>query len=92
MFTPHPTALRLSLLSVSSFTFLLRPPVYFLYPKVSLPLLPAVTLAGSAHSPPTEDPLSAPSLYSLTAEFIVQCLHYVVNTRAKVNYAAIETA
>ena len=50
------------------FRFIHRPT--FSIETSSLPLLLAVTLAGAAHSPPTDDVLSAHSLYSLAEEFI----------------------
>lgn len=68
------------------FSFIHRPT--FDIERVSLPLLLAVALAGSAQSPPTDDALSARHLYSVAEEYIFDCLHDLVlkgvDTDAKV--------
>lgn len=58
----------------------------------SLPLLLAVTLAGAAHSPPTDDVLSAHSLYSLAEEFIFARLQEACVIAPGRQENAIETA
>ncbi|KAK7180393.1 hypothetical protein PSPO01_13550 [Paraphaeosphaeria sporulosa] len=71
------------------FAFIHRPT--FDIQHASLPLLVAVALAGSAHSPPTDDALSAPCLYSVAEEYIFRCLQGVVYTGAKVDEVVIQT-
>ncbi|KAF2443315.1 hypothetical protein P171DRAFT_432596 [Karstenula rhodostoma CBS 690.94] len=71
------------------FAFIHRPT--FDIHHASLPLLLAVALAGSAHSPPTDDALSAPCLYSVAEEYIFRCLHDMVDMRAEVNDVVIQT-
>jgi hypothetical protein len=93
VFTPH-TLLRY----ISAYFQYFHPQFSFIHqptfsiPHASLPLLLAIALAGSAHSPPTDDALSAPSLYSVAEDFIFRCLHDVVTASAEIDGLAIQTA
>lgn len=92
VFTPH-TLLRY----VSAYFQYFHPHIAFIHrptfdiQHASLPLLLAIALAGSAHSPPTDDVLSAPCLYSVAEDYVFRCLNHVVQTCVEVDDAVIQT-
>ena len=72
------------------FRFIHRP-TFDIY-TTPLPLLLAVALAGAAHSPPTDDALSANSIYGLAEEFIFACLQEACATASGIEEDTIAIA